>query len=188
MRALTVVDEPSGPALVAAVHRALDGGPALAPLPRGLPAAERERLQRALRPDRGVDPTVALVIATSGSTGAPKGVELTAAALEASARAGIERLQLDATDRWLACLPLSSAGGLQVLIRGRFVGSDPLVLPRFDVEAVNRAAEECDGVALVPTMLLRLLDAGVDLTRSAGRSWPAPIVRPRANGRSATVS
>src|SRR5690606_40693836 len=55
----------------------------------------------------------ALVVATSGTTGEPKGVVLTMAAVEASARATSARLGVDPTrHRWLACLPLAHVGGL----------------------------------------------------------------------------
>ena len=58
-----------------------------------------------------------MVIATSGSTGAPKGVELSAAALRHSARACLARLGARPGERWLCCLPATHMAGLQVLVR-----------------------------------------------------------------------
>ena len=66
-------------------------------LPGGLPVEEGD----------------ALVVATSGSSGQPKGVVLTHDALRASARATSDRLGVDpARHTWLACLPLAHVGGL----------------------------------------------------------------------------
>jgi o-succinylbenzoate---CoA ligase len=160
---LVVLDLPPGPALLDALRCALDGGPAILPLDPGLPPRQRDRLLAALHSDEPVDPAVAVVIATSGSTGAPKGVELTAGALEASAQAGLARIGAQPGDRWLCCLPTSHIAGIQVLVRALMLGQDPLMHRRFDVAAVAEA--EATHVSLVPTMLLRLLDVGVDVAR-----------------------
>ena len=117
-----------------------------------------------MRPDLGVDDGVALVIATSGSTGEPKGVELSHDALAASARATMARIGATEDDRWLSCLPWHHIGGLQVLLRARMYDAPVVIHERFDVE---RIASEHDVtlVSLVPTQLIRLLDAGADLSR-----------------------
>jgi O-succinylbenzoic acid--CoA ligase len=96
-----------------------------------------------------VEPGDALVLATSGTSGAPKGVVLTHAALEASARATNAALAVDpATDRWLSCLPLAHVGGLSVVTRALLTGTRfgfsgdatlvslvPVQLQRMDVSA-----------------------------------------------------
>lgn len=161
VRVLRPLALPAGPALFAALREAWEGGPALLPVDPGLPAVRRAALVEAL--GGPVPDDVAVVIATSGSTGTPKGVELTRAALEASARAGLERLGATGAERWLCCLPPSSVGGLMVLVRSLVLGVEPVLLPRFDVAAV--AAADARAVALVPTLLARLLDAEVDLAR-----------------------
>ncbi|MEZ5216716.1 MAG: AMP-binding protein [Ilumatobacteraceae bacterium] len=56
-----------------------------------------------------------MVVPTSGTTGAPKGVVLTHDAVAASARATSARLGVTPADKWLACLPLSHVGGLSVV-------------------------------------------------------------------------
>ncbi len=163
VRELMAVALPAGPELFDALVRAWEGGPALLPLHPDLPPQEHDRLLAELRPDRGVDENVVVVIATSGSTGAAKGVELTRAALEHSARASLARLGATRDERWLCCLPPSSIGGLQVLVRSLLLGTEPVMLPRFDLAAV--ATADAAAVSLVPTMLNRLLNAGVDLAR-----------------------
>ena len=164
------------PQLLDALAAALDGGPALLPVDPGLPAPARDALLAALRPAAiinaagtrplpdgvPVSDDVAVVVATSGSTGDPKGVELTAAALRHSAHATLARVGAHAGDRWLCCLPPSGIAGLQVLVRSLVAGTEPVVLDRFSVDAVRAAPAQ--HVALVPTMLQRLLDAGADLT------------------------
>ena len=113
--------------------------------------------------DAPVDDDVALVIATSGSTGEPKGAQLSVAALAASARATHARIGLESGDRWLSCLPWQHVGGIQVMLRARLLDIPLTVHDRFDVERF--AAAEATLTSLVPTQLGRLLDAGVDLTR-----------------------
>ncbi|HEY3734597.1 MAG TPA: AMP-binding protein [Streptosporangiaceae bacterium] len=108
-----------------------------------------------------VDASTAVVIITSGSTGEPKGVELSAAALLASARASLDRLGAAPGDRWLCCLPVSHVAGIQVLVRSLVAGSTPVIRDRPDAAAA--AAAGGAHVSMVPTQLHRLVEAGVDL-------------------------
>jgi o-succinylbenzoate---CoA ligase len=158
-------------------ERVWAGGGAILPLDPRAPADVVRRLLAELRPhavvDAGggqersdgidVEEDVAVVIATSGSTGGPKGAELSWAALAASAAATDERLGRDATDRWLSCLPWQHIGGLQVWLRARAAALPIEVLGSFDVDEVAKSPATL--VSLVPTQLARLLDAGVDLAR-----------------------
>ena len=176
-RPLLAVLAPPGPLVARALEHALDGGPALLPLAPDLPAGLRRHLLASLRPTDvleadgtrsrcrdgvGVSDATALVVATSGSTGAPRGVLLSAEAVRASVHAGLQRLHAH-DGRWIACLPTQHVGGLLVLARGLATGRQPTVVARFTPEALARAPGE--HVALVPTMLRRLLDADVDLRR-----------------------
>ena len=161
-----------GQRLLEALRAALDGtGPAILPLDPDLPPARLSELITAfaptaiVRPDGverlsgsvGVADDVAVVLATSGSTGAPKAAELTASALLASARASLARLRAG-TGRWLCCLPTHHISGLGVLVRSLFTGLDPVITDRVDAALIANA--RCDYVSLVPTQLRRLLDAG----------------------------
>lgn len=178
-----------GPELVAALAAALAGGPAVLPLPSGV---EGDRLRAALRPDEPVPDDVALIVPTSGSTGDPKGVELTAAALEASAVATEARL--GGPGRWLLALPVTHIAGLQVVLRALRAGSLPVAIPDPppDPAAVGgpgRSAGFAAGFAagtaalgpgrrftsLVPTQLRRLLDAG-PAALDALRSYDAVLL------------
>ena len=151
---------------------ALDGtGPAILPLDAGLPAPRLRALLDAFRPGTvsgpGADTTIrsegkrvaedtAVIIGTSGSTGQPKGVELGAAALLASARASLTRCGARAGDRWLVCLPVTHVAGLQVLVRSLASGTEPAIAPAADAAAL--AGSGCAHVSIVPTQLARLMD------------------------------
>jgi O-succinylbenzoic acid--CoA ligase len=112
--------------------------------------------------DFGAD--VAVVVATSGSTGQPKGVALTAAALRASAAGSLARIGARPGQRWLCCLPPFHVAGLQVLVRSLLAGTEPVVSDRADAETIaGAAAAGCAFASLVPTQLRRLLDAGAPL-------------------------
>ena len=64
-----------------------------------------------------------LSIRTSGSTGAPKEIQFTIEELVASADLSIKALGLTAHSNLLLCLPISSVGGLMMLVRAMRVGA-----------------------------------------------------------------
>src|SRR5262249_41530656 len=101
---------------------------------------------------------IAVVIATSGSTGVPKGVQLSASALTSSAAASLRRIGAGPGERWLCCLPTFHISGIGVLVRSLLTGTDPVMVPSVSPEVL--AASGCAHVSLVPTQLRRLLDAG----------------------------
>jgi O-succinylbenzoic acid--CoA ligase len=105
-----------------------------------------------------------VVLHTSGTTAAPKPVELTYGNFRASAAAAQANLPLGPGDRWLCVLPLFHVGGLSILTRTALYGASAIVHERFDAEAVRDALEsgEATVVSLVATMLRRLRDAGLE--------------------------
>jgi o-succinylbenzoate---CoA ligase len=172
---------PSTPEAADLVRRVADAGDALLPLDPAAPRAEVTALLSSLRPDRLITvddaagrkldaplPTAdgtALVVATSGSTGARKGVELTAAALAASTSASLRRLGCRDGEVWRVPLPLHHVAGLVALRRGWALGTEPQIVPPGDLDAV--IADGADLVALVPTQLRRWLAR--DATRGPRR-------------------
>jgi o-succinylbenzoate---CoA ligase len=169
--------------------RALDGtGPALLPLDAAVPAARLRQLIDVFQPNviidgegeatvrsspesgfsPGVAADTAVIITTSGSTGEPKGVELSAAALRHSARATLARLGARPGERWLLCLPPSHVAGLQVLVRSLISGTERAVAPSATADAL--AASGCAHVSVVPTQLVRLLDEPGGVAALAGFS------------------
>jgi O-succinylbenzoic acid--CoA ligase len=183
------LDLPPGEEFVAALAAAWDLGDAVLPLDPGSPRAVTDRLVAAMRLDSPVEAGVALVIATSGSTGEPKGAQLSHAALAASARATHARIGREADDSWLSCLPWQHIGGLQVMLRARLLDIPLEIHERFETDAV--AASQATLVSLVPTQLVRLLDAGVDLRRFRvillGGAAAAPTLLDRARDAGAAV-
>jgi O-succinylbenzoic acid--CoA ligase len=142
--------------LLAPLRDALDGsGPALLPLPADAGAAAR--VLASCRPGEPLErDDVALVVPTSGSTGEPKGVLLTAEALRASARATHERL--GGPGRWLLALPVTHVAGLQVLVRSLLAGTQPVVLGERSMGVATRdMGSGRRYTSLVPTQLARVL-------------------------------
>lgn len=166
-----------GEELVRHVLEAWEEGLAVLPLDPLLPGAAVEKLLDVFRPSRllsdssprtlrgePVEAGTALVIATSGTSGRPKGVELSHRALDWSARASLDRLGDASGGRWLCCLPLHHIAGLMVVLRARLSGVPPVIHDRFD-EAAVEAEADVSLVSLVPSTLVRLLEAGMDLSR-----------------------
>jgi len=129
-------DEWSIPQVRSVLAAALDGsGPALALSPTS-------RTE--------VDGQIALILSTTGSTGKPKEVLLSAAALQASADISNEFLDAAASDRWSLKLPLTHIAGINVLVRAIQLGT----------ESVSSNAEF---TAIVPTQLHRALNGDSEL-------------------------
>ena len=157
----------------------------LHPIDGADPRAVREALPAALdgiRPlalgfipasDDVVPDGTAVVVATSGSSGVPKRVILSAAALRASAEATAARV---GAGRWTLCLPAGYVAGLQVLVRSQLAGTDPIIVdgrlsPHAFVEATRAATRAATReatrevgsadpfISLVPAQLATLIDA-----------------------------
>ena len=149
----------AAPVIVAA----WDAGDAVLVLDPRAPEPEVGAVLDRMIPEAGVAPEVAAVVVTSGTAGAPKGVELTWDGLTASGAAVAAAVEIGAGDVWLACLPLHYVAGLAVLGRAWTTGTPVEVTDGFDVDCV--AATEATLVSLVPTMVRRLRAGGVDLGR-----------------------
>lgn len=111
------------------------------------------------------------VVWTSGSSGRPRGVVLTAKGLGAVVDGSVERLGLGPSDRWLTTLSLAHVGGLATAIRAVRVGSTLVVRDGFDpVELLDLAHQgRVTHASLVPVMLRRVLERG------GGAPAPSPL-------------
>ena len=143
----------------------------------------------------------AVVIHTSGTTSAPKPVELTygnllwsalgSAVALADRRSRRSSIGLDPRERWLCALPLAHVGGLSILLRSTIYATTAIVHERFDTDQVLHALrdQEITLVSVVATTLARLLDAGLERPSSlrcaltgGGPVPPALVSRARAAG------
>jgi len=123
----------------------------------------------------------ALVLFTSGTTGAPKAARLALDNLEASARAANEVLEVEARSRFLCVLPLFHVGGLGILFRCQLAGATVLLHDRFDAAAVARELREgATHASLVATTLARVLEQGSAfppaIVAVGGGPVPAPLL------------
>ena len=111
-----------------------------------------------------------LVVCTSGSTGQPRGVELTVTALGEAA--ALSAMTLGSQSVWLAALPVTSIGGLNPLLRSALAGTAPVIWDgiggAYSFEAEEfiafmnaalvsaRKQKLTSAISLVPTQLHRL--------------------------------
>ena len=190
MHEMVCLDMPLGQPFVDRIKRAWDEGDAVFPLDQRLPGPARDASLAAVRPtliatetgDTRVDGDRvaegdAVVVATSGSTGAPKAAILTHTAIRASAVAVHSRLGVGPDDAWLACLPPAHVGGLSVVLRSLVTGVPLHLSDGFSVERyVSASHEGATLVSLVSTALARV-DPGLYRVIVLGGSRP-PADRP----------
>jgi O-succinylbenzoic acid--CoA ligase len=157
MRPLLAVPAGNPADLTVALRAALDGsGPAILPLAPDAP--------RPLDLPDEVPVATAVVVATSGSSGTPKRVVLSTAALLTSAAA--TESALGGPGEWVLALPGHYIAGIQVIVRSLAAGGEPYAIPGgpFHAETFADAvaalpADRRRYSALVPTQLHRVLDA-----------------------------
>jgi O-succinylbenzoic acid--CoA ligase len=167
-----------------ALHGCLLAGAAAVPIDLRLSEAEQAERERSGMATSGEG--VATVMHTSGTTSAPKPVELTYGNWRANALGSAVMLGLDLRERWLCVMPLAHVGGLSILVRSTIYATTVVVHEGFDTEAVLDELMDTQRritlVSLVPTMLARLLDAGLE--RPPALRWallgggpiPAPLL------------
>lgn len=137
--------------IMKALDRALNSdGPAITIVAPELPA-----------PELNAPSGIALVVSTSGSTGDPRNVALSAAALRASARATHEFLGANDGDRWSLRLPLTHIAGAMVLVRSLDLGSIPI-----SQGVAGGPFEASYFDAIVPTQLHRATTRDLELRKS----------------------
>jgi O-succinylbenzoic acid--CoA ligase len=144
------------------------------PDPPGLTGAPRHELD-----------ATAVVIHTSGTTAAPRPVELTYGNLLWSALGSAVALGTREDERWLCALTLAHVGGLSVLVRCAIGATTAIVHERFEVDRVlhDLTMRRVSGVSLVATTLARLLDAGLQsppqlrFALTGGGPVPAALVQ-----------
>jgi len=189
------------------VRDAWDRGEAVTVIDPAAPAAAVERVLTTVAPTHLVDidgrrplpgglpvpDGTAAVVVTSGTTGAPKGVELTVEGAIAIGHGWAGAMGHRPADHWFVCLPLHHVAGLAILARARVTGADVTIADGFDLHEVGEAPGRFGAtlVSVVPTMLGRLLDAGAPMHEYrgvvTGGAPLAPALRARADARGVPV-
>ena len=185
MARLIALDMPASKTFVDLVQRAWSNGDAVLPIDQRLPLVSKKLLMDKLAPSEIIDASFttsslpngrpmqdgdALVIASSGSTGSPKGIIHTHSSIIAGAQASVSRLQLSASDHWLVCIPVSHVGGFSVISRALHTGAALTLHPAFNAAAVQEAAKNgATHTSLVATALSRI-DASLFRTILLGGS------------------
>lgn len=202
---LVAYDLPPGPQWREILAAHADTGASFLPLDTRLSDRERRVLVERARPTvvvsareetvfapgAEVDPARAwAVVATSGTASAPRLADLPRAALGSAVAGSLEALGIGPSEPWTCVLTPAHVGGLLVLLRSVLGGADVIVHERFDAARVL-ADGEGRHVALVPTMLRRLVETGEDLSRLGvalvGGAALDPALRRRAEDRGARV-
>src|SRR5207247_1901810 len=96
---------------------------------------------------------ISTLLYTSGTTGKPKGVELSHRNLASNAVGAVEAMRLDASHRLLACLPSFHTFAITgTLLAPIAAGGSLATLPKFDPDAVLKTASamKCDVLMMVP--------------------------------------
>ncbi len=99
------------------------------------------------------------LVYTSGTTGTPKGVQITVGNQWWSAVGFALNAGIHDQDRWLHIMPLFHVGGLTILFRSVIHGSTVILGEQFDAETTYHmlVQERISLLSVVPTMVHRLL-------------------------------
>ena len=183
---LVAVDLPPGAAWLDVLWDLWIDGVSFLPLDRRLSDRERRAVLELAQPasiiseddevlfadPAPIDPEqAAIVVATSGTAGAPKLVELSRAAVSAAVGLSfgglgrsVDQVALDPSEPWVACLTPAHVGGLLVLLRGLIFASPVTILEGFEEATLIEQAPAGAHVALVPAMLRRLVQVDAELS------------------------
>ncbi len=149
------------------------------PLAQGRRRRARSALRLPATTTHELDAT-AVVIHTSGTTAAPRPVELTYGNFLWSALGSAVALGLDPEERWLCALPLSHVGGLSILLRSAIYATTAVVHERFETDRVLDALQQGEATLVEPRRDDARAPARRRPAKPAGPALRADRRRPRA--------
>lgn len=121
-----------------------------------------------LASDEPQAPDAAQLYYTSGTTGRPKGVVLTASGVAAHARTAVDEFELGPADVWGHFAPMFHLADAWALFAVTLAGGRHAFLPTFDAPGAFEviAREGVSATNLVPTMLQRMVHAAPEERRA----------------------
>lgn len=125
---------------------------------------------------------IAVIMNTSATTGEFKSVPIRWKQLYSHVKASQESIGLTDEDNWLIVLPMYHIGGLAILIRSLYNGTQITILEKFDEEQVIKLIESSriNMISVVPTMLNKIVDQiekhNLRVVLVGGEFIPKPLV------------
>ncbi len=175
MNELVAILLPRDDILTSAIESIWETGDAFCVIDTRLPKSQTQTLLNSLAPTmliedaslsrhrvRGgqkVEEGDAYVVATSGTTGMPKGVIHTWGSLEASSSATTARMGIDpSADGWICALPPSHVGGLSIITRSLLSGTKVWVIDGFDKQEIKTRQKLGANLISVVTSAVHMID------------------------------
>lgn len=111
-------------------------------------------------PTEGISDATAVIMYTTGTTGTPKGVQLTQSNLWFMAEQAAQAWAMHRCMRFLACLPFFHISGLSAAISSIFMGARVVIPESLSTQDIWRTVEQhrVSHTVLVPTVLANLAD------------------------------
>ena len=191
VKRLVALDMPASLEFASHVRDAWNSGDAVFPIDQRLPQAAKHLLIQHFAPSAVIDATGnvttlsnsepidehdALVIATSGSTGSPKGVVHTHQSIRSLLDMSQTRLDTNTSTHWLLCLPVSHVAGFSILARSILFGNPITIFPTFETSNVIAAVKHgATHTSLVPTALQRIDPSIFHTILLGGAAAPAEL-------------
>jgi O-succinylbenzoic acid--CoA ligase len=182
----------ASPALLSLVFGAMEAGGEIALLNTRLTEAEQKAQLHALGLGKdangvhfaeGSSLGPAILLFTSGTTGAPKVAVLPLESFLSSARAANEVLGVDQGSRFVCAMPLFHVGGLGTAFRCALAGATLVLHHRFDAEKMaDELSNGATHASLVASTLARVLDTGARFPKTVravlvgGGPVPKPLL------------
>ena len=124
---------------------------------------------KSLDSDFSIDETQ-IILFTSGTTGYPKAVQLSAKNIISSASNWDRIINFTENDNYLCCIPLYHIGGISIILRSLICKFSVIIHQSYNINKIleQKLTSKTNLVSLVPTMLDNLInnDEGIKIART----------------------